>query len=289
MPPVYHDSYLVVIYWWHKLAMSVIEAIILGLVQGVTEFLPVSSSGHLILANEFLGVLGGGSLAFDAILHLATALAIVVYFRTDLWVLLQAVLRKLGRLPVNDRDITLATALLISAVPAVVAGLLLEEIMATIFRNPLLVAGSLLAGSALFILAEWRYFNTTPQNFMSLKKGWQIGLFQCFALVPGFSRSGATIAGGMLLGLSRSEAARFAFLMAVPLLLGAGAKKLLDLISGTEAIAWVAVGTGAVVAFAVALLAIHFMLSFVRKYSLWPFIWYRIFLALSVIYIFALS
>lgn len=269
--------------------MTIVEAVILGIVQGITEFLPISSSGHLVLANDFLGVLGGGSLAFDAVLHLATALAIIVYFRTDLWVLVQAVLRKLGRLPVNERDITLATALLVSAVPAVIVGLLLEDIIATAFRNPLLVAGALLAGSALFIYAEWRYYNSIPVNDMSLKKGWQIGLFQCLSLVPGFSRSGATIAGGMLLGLSRSEAARFAFLMAVPIMLGAGSKKLLELISAGETVSWIAVLSGAVTAFLVALLAIHFMLAFVRRYTLWPFVWYRILLALLVIYIFALS
>lgn len=269
--------------------MSYIEAIILGFIQGITEFLPVSSSGHLVLTNDLLGVIGGGSLAFDAILHLATATAIVIYFHKDLWVLLQALLRKLGRLPVNERDMVMSYALLAGTVPAVVCGLLLEDIMSTLFRNPLLVAGSLVAGSTLFIFAEWRYYNSVPQNDMSVKKGIQIGMFQCLALVPGFSRSGATIAGGMLLGLSRSEAARFGFLMAIPLMLGAGSKKLLDLISSGEPVVWSVIIAGAFVAFVVGLAAIHFMLSFVRRYSLWPFIWYRIILALLVIYIFLLS
>ncbi len=269
--------------------MGVFEAIVLGIVQGLTEFLPISSSGHLVLANDFLGVLNGGSLAFDAVLQLASTLAIILYFRKDFWVLLQAVLRKLGRLPVNEKDITLATGIIVSAVPAVVVGLLLEDIMDTLFRNPLLVAGALLAGSALFILAEWRYYNNVPQNIFTLKKGWQIGLFQCLALIPGFSRSGATIAGGMLLGLSRTEAARFSFLMAVPILLGAGTKKLLELLSQDEAVEWGVVLAGSITSFFVALLAIHFTLAFVRRFSLWPFIWYRVFLALLVIYIFALS
>ena len=269
--------------------MTYIESVVLGLIQGLTEFLPVSSSGHLVLANDFLGVLNGGSLAFDAILHLATATAVLIYFRKDFWVILQALLRKLGRLPVHERDLVLLYALLIGTVPAVIMGLFLEDIMATLFRNPLLVAGSLLAGSALFVYAEWRYYNSVPQNEMTLKKGLQVGLFQCLALVPGFSRSGATIAGGMLLGLSRSEAARFGFLLAVPLLLGAGAKKLLELIAVGGTYDWGIIAAGAVTAFVVGLMAIHFMLSFVRRYSLWPFVWYRVFLALLVIYIFALS
>jgi undecaprenyl-diphosphatase len=269
--------------------MSTFEAILLGIIQGLTEFLPVSSSGHLVLANDFLGVLGGGSLAFDAILHLATASAVLIYFRRDFWLLIQALLRRLGRLPVNTRDITMAYALMVGTVPAVIIGLFLEDIMATLFRNPLLVAGSLIAGSLLFIYAEWCYYNSTPHNDVTIKLGIKVGLFQCLAFVPGFSRSGATIAGGMLLGLSRSEAARFGFLLAVPLLLGAGAKKLLDLISEGGSIEWGSIIAGAVVAFFVGLAAIHFMLSFVRRYSLWPFVWYRLFLALLVIYIFALS
>jgi undecaprenyl-diphosphatase len=269
--------------------MSMIESVVLGFLQGLTEFLPVSSSGHLVLAHDFLGVVGENSLAFDAILHLATASAVLIYFRKDFWVLFQALLRKLGRLPVNERDLTLVYALMVGTIPAVLVGVFLEDIMATLFRSPLLVAGSLIAGSLLFVFAEWRYYNTVPQNEMSIKKGVQVGLFQCLAFVPGFSRSGATIAGGMLLGLSRSEAARFGFLLAVPLLLGAGAKKLLELIAIGGELELGVVFVGAVTAFVVGLAAIHFMLSFVRRYSLWPFVWYRIFLALLVIYIFALS
>ncbi|MFM2340306.1 MAG: hypothetical protein RLZZ360_942 [Candidatus Parcubacteria bacterium] len=269
--------------------MTLIESIVLGLLQGITEFLPISSSGHLVLAHDFLGVIGEGSLAFDAVLHLATATAVLIYFKKDFWILFQALLRKLGKLPVENRDVTLAYALLIGTIPAVIVGVLLEDIMATLFRNPLLVAGSLIAGSLLFIYAEWRYYNNVPQNDMSLSKAVKIGLFQCLAFVPGFSRSGATIAGGMLMGLSRSEAARFGFLLAVPLLMGAGGKKLLELIAVGGDFAWGVIFLGAITAFVVGLAAIHFMLSFVRKYSLWPFVWYRLFLALLVIYIFALS
>jgi undecaprenyl-diphosphatase len=269
--------------------MTYFEVFILGLVQGITELLPISSSGHLVLANDFLGILNGGSLAFDAVLQMATATAILVYFRRDFWSLVQVVLRRLGRLPVNERDLTMALAIMVGTIPAVILGIFLEDIMGTLFRNPLLVAGALLAGSALFIYAEWYYYNSVPQNDMTLKKAVQIGLFQCLALVPGFSRSGATIAGGMLLGLSRSEAARFGFLLAVPLLLGAGSKKLLELLSAPEDLQIGILVFGSVVSFVVGLLAVHFMLSFVRRYSLWPFIWYRILLALLVIYIFALS
>jgi undecaprenyl-diphosphatase len=259
--------------------MGIIESIILGFVQGITEFLPISSTGHLIIAREIFGITAQNALAFDAVLHLATVTAVIVYFQRDLRVLVHAVLRKLGRLPVNARDLTLVYAVAAGTVPAVVAGLLLESTMETLFRNPLLVAGVLVLGSFLFMYAEWVYDRSHPQNEMSVWKGIQIGLFQVLALIPGMSRSGATIAGGMLLGLTRHEAARFAFLMAIPVMLGAGSKKLLELITSPVPVPWAGVVVGGITAFIIGLLAIHFMLQFVRTHSLWPFIWYRIILA----------
>lgn len=140
-------------------------------------------------------------------------------------------------------------------------------------------------GSALFAYAEWVYHQRPPQNNLTSKKGLFIGLFQASALIPGMSRSGATIAGGMLMGLSRSEAARFAFLLAVPVILGAGSKKLLELIATDGAVSWTPVIVGSVAAFLTGMLAIHFMLAFVRRHTLWPFIWYRLLLAGFVVFI----
>ena len=142
-----------------------------------------------------------------------------------------------------------------------------------------------MAGSLLFIYAEWYYHNNPQPNTMSKGKGLKIGLFQALALIPGVSRSGATIAGGMLLGLTRHEAARFAFLLAVPVILGAGTKKFLELIQSSEPVPWDAVAVGAVVSFFTGLLAVHFMLGFVRRHTLWPFIWYRIILAGFVVFV----
>ncbi len=267
--------------------MSIFEAIGLGVVQGLTEFLPVSSSGHLILARSLFGVEGEYALAFDAILHLATASAVIVYFHKDIWTLIQAALRRLSRLPVNPRDLTLLYALLAGTVPAVILGLSLESLMESAFRSPLLVAGVLVAGSFLFIYAEWRYQHQHQDNEMDVRRGVKIGLFQSLALIPGMSRSGASIAGGMILGLSRSEAARFAFLLAVPIMLGAGSKKMLELITSDGSVAWTAVSVGAVVAFLTGLAAIHFMIGFVRNHTLWPFIWYRFILAGLVVFLYA--
>lgn len=265
--------------------MDIFSAVILGIVQGATEFLPVSSTGHLILVRTILGVEGGNALAFDAILHLATAAAVIVYFFDDLWILLQTILRKLGRLPINEKDMVLVEALAIGTIPAVVLGLTLESFMESTFRSPLLVAGVLVLGSVLFMYAEYRYQHSHHERDVDVKTGFKIGLFQTLALIPGMSRSGATIAGGMLLGLSRSEAARFAFLLSIPVILGAGAKKLLELIASETVVVWTPIAFGALASFIVGLIAIHFMLAFVRKHTLWPFIWYRIILAGFVVFI----
>jgi undecaprenyl-diphosphatase len=265
--------------------MDAISSIILGFIQGVTEFLPVSSTGHLVLAHTILGVEGKSSLAFDAVLHFATALAVLVYFFDEIFVLVQTVLRKLGRLPVNEKDFTYVKAILIGTIPAVILGVLLESYMEAVFRNPILVALVLILGSVLFMYAEYVYQNNFHTGEVDLKTGFKVGLFQSLALIPGFSRSGATIAGGMILGLNRSDAARFSFLLALPVILGAGSKKILQLISSNIEVDWGPVIMGAFIAFAVGLLAIHFMISFVRKHTLWPFIWYRIILATFVLFV----
>lgn len=262
---------------------TMFQNVFFGLLQGLTEFLPVSSSGHLVLLHSVFGN-SEGDLAFDAILHLATVLAVIVYFHKDILTMLNALLRKLSRLPVNEKEINLAYALMIGTLPAIFFGLLLEEYMSTLFRNPLLVAAVLVIGSVLFGFAEWHYLNNKRDEKITLAKGFKIGLFQCLALIPGMSRSGASIVGGMLLGLTRSEAARFSFLLAIPILGGAGLKKLLELMTTNGSIEWGNVAVGAIVAFTSGLLAIHIMLSFVRRHTLWPFIWYRVVLAIFVVF-----
>ncbi len=266
--------------------MNIFEAAALGVVQGVTEFLPISSSGHLILLRSLFGINDAQGLAFDAVLQLASVTAVFVYLFPDVWLLTQTALRKLGKLPVNKKEETLLYALLIGTIPAVVCGIFLESFMASTFRHPVLVALVLIMGSVLFMYAEYVYQNNPRTNEMNVKNGLKIGLFQVLALVPGVSRSGATISGGMLLGLSRTEAARFAFLLSIPIITGAGLKKLLELIVHKEAIQWWPLLVGTTVSFFVSLCAIHFLLKFVRNHSLWPFIWYRIILASFVLFVF---
>ncbi len=269
---------------WYSIGMDILLALMLGWVQGVTEFLPISSTGHLILVREiFPESTVTDGLAFDAVLHLATCAAIILYFSRDIGLLLHTVMRMLGRLPVDDRDKTLVYALGLGTIPAVVAGVFLERLMDTLFRSPLLVAGVLILGSLIFAYAEYVFAYKNDRAPLTTKMGWRIGLFQMLALIPGMSRSGITISGGLILGLSRTEATRFAFLLAVPVMLGAGAKKMLELITKPESVEWMVVGAGATSAFVVGLFAIHFMVRFMRSNSLWPFIWYRILLAIFVI------
>ncbi len=265
--------------------MDLIDAVILGLVQGITEFLPVSSTGHLVLVENWLEVAGATGLAFDAVLHFATTTAVIFYFRADILSLVQVALRKLGRLPVNERDITLLYALLIGTIPAALLGVFLESTISEHLRTPFVVATILFCSSVFFMYAEWKYYLEPPHGELTIKRGLLVGVFQALALLPGMSRSGSTIAGGMLLGLSRYEATRFSFLLAIPITLGAGSKMAIDLLKEEGLVDWLMVGVGAGIAFITALIVIHFFLQFIRKYTLWPFVWYGVVLSAMVGYV----
>ncbi len=265
--------------------MSIIEAIVLSFVQGVTTFLPVSSMGHLLLTRSVFGVADTTTLLFQSVLYFATAAALIVYFFSDLWILIQVALRKLGRLPVNVSDEVLLYSLLLASVPVVLLGLTLESWIGGFFNSPLLVAGVLFGGSLLFMYAEWVHHTTPRTNMMYPLKGLQIGLFQTLALMPGVSRLGGAIAGGVLLGLSRTEATRFAFLIAIPLLLGIGIQKFIQMLSLSEPVTVIPLIIAGGVTFFVSLFTIRFMMRFMQRHTLWPFIWYRIILAGFVVFV----
>jgi len=264
--------------------MDFFSTIFLGFLQGVLEFLPVSSSGHLSLARNIFELKVDDGLAIDAILHLATSLAIIIYFRKEIFVLVQTFLRKLGRLPVNEKDLTFLYALLIGTIPAVVAGLLLESFFTDYREKITVVAFGLFLSALTFIFTEWRCFTNPVRQDLSVRSGFRIGLFQVLALIPGLSRSGITISAGMLLGLTRKEAAVFSFLLAIPITLGLGLKKFLELLTSDIAISWSPLFTGAAVSFFVALMTIHFFINFINKRTLWPFAWYLLAVSSLVFY-----
>lgn len=271
--------------------MELLPALLLGIVQGLTEFLPVSSTGHLILAREVLGVQSAEGLAVDAVLHFATALAVLVYFRRELTRLAHAALSFVLRQGIDERDRTLILALIAGTIPAVLLGLLLENLIATTFRDPRFVVVGLVAGSGLFVLAEWyarRQARTTErspdESPVSLTRGVTIGCFQALALVPGMSRSGSTISGGLLLGLSREEAARFAFLLSIPIILGAGSMKALELGSAGFLLEHaIALSLAFVAAFLSGIGAIFFLLRYLKTHSLMVFVYYRLALAALIL------
>ncbi|MFA5934522.1 MAG: undecaprenyl-diphosphatase UppP [Candidatus Paceibacterota bacterium] len=261
--------------------MNIFDSIILGIVQGLTEFLPISSSGHLIIFRDILGWHTSSDLSFDAILQLATALAIIVYFWKDIFKLIRSFLNLITKKKTDEEDKTIILAIIIGTVPAIIAGIFLEKYMETIFRSSLLVAFVLIVGSLVMYLAE--KFSTQNED-LTIKKGFYIGLFQCLALVPGFSRSGATISGGLFSGLDRGNAARFSFLLSIPIILGAGLKKVYEIwLSGQLSSDWITLLVGALTAFIVGLFAIKFLMNFLKKYSLKVFIYYRLILAILII------
>lgn len=267
--------------------MTIVHSILLGIIQGFTEFIPISSSGHLIIARELLHIPSVDGLAYDAVLQLATAMAAIVYFRSDIKRMVVAVWNYLMKRSVSIADETLIKALVIGTVPAIVAGLILEGYIETIFRSTWLVAVALLFGSAIIYLAE--YTNKTKSYDESLTpiKGFVVGLFQCLALVPGISRSGATISGGLFAGLSRESAARFSFLLSIPIIVGSGSKKLLDLIMNDTNFDFFSLFIGSATAFVVGLVSIYFLMTFLKKNSMMVFVWYRVVLAVALLIFFA--
>jgi len=261
--------------------MNIFNSIILGIIQGLAEFIPISSSGHLIIARDLFGWHGSSDLSFDAILQLATGLALVVFFWRDIWRLIKSFFAMVSQKTVEQKDKVMISAIIIGTIPAVIFGLLLQKYMETTFRSAVLVAFVLIIGSAVMYFAE--KFSKKDKE-LSVKKGFWIGLFQCLALVPGFSRSGATISGGLFLGLNREDAARFSFLLSIPIILGSGTEQLLSVLkSGAFSHDWTNIFFGSITAFIVGLFAIGFLMKFLKKNSLSIFIWYRVILAVIVL------
>ncbi len=260
--------------------MDIISAFILGAVQGLTEFIPISSSGHLVVAREILGIATNHSLSIDAMLQLATSLAILLYFWRDFWGMAVTSFNWVRGHIIPSEEKILIGALVVGTIPAVILGLLLEDIMETSFRNAELVAWTLLLGAALFWVAEKL---AKQKQELNIKRGFWIGMFQALALIPGMSRSGMTIAGGLLLGLSRERATRFGFMLGFPIIFGSGMKKFIELYgSGGLVELGLPLILSTATAFTVGILAMHFMVRYLRNHTLNIFIVYRIIFALLI-------
>ena len=261
--------------------LELLEAIFLGAVQGLTEFLPVSSSGHLLLGQYFLGLdQARFGLSFDVALHLGTLLAVIYFFRWDLWRMARAFLRSIRRWSIAEPDARLAYLILASTIPAAFIGYRFEDFISTTARSPWVVVAMLVLVGVLFIVGEAVGKRTRKASKLGFLEAVGIGVAQAAALVPGVSRSGATITLGLFLGLQREEAARFSFLMSVPIIAGAGFLQLSEVVAaGMDASEVSIFGIGFVVSAVVGYLAIRFFISFVADHSLRAFAYYRFGLA----------
>ena len=243
--------------------MDILEAIILGIIQGLTEFLPVSSSGHLELAKAILGdnSVPEESLTFTVILHFATALSTLVVFRLEVG----EIFKGLFQFKWNEQT-KFCLKIVISMIPAVIVGLLFEEQLESFFGGKILLVGAMLLVTALLLLMADRAKKTNKN--VSNANAVIIGISQAIAMLPGISRSGATISTSVLLGIDRTKAARFSFLMVVPLIFGKIAKDLLGGDINLQSSEIVPMGAGFIAAFLSGLLACTWMITLVKKSKL---------------------
>ncbi len=283
--------------------ISIFDSIILGAVQGLTEFIPVSSSGHLIVLPRIFHF-GEQPLAFDTTLHLGTALALIIFFYKDLFAIMKGVfldLRlqvqhslpyiKIRKVPtlITYSDISiLGFKLLVACIPAGIVGLLFNDFFENTFRGFGFVAIFLTLGSLLMYLAEHFFGDNSKHSIKSISdiplvKAVLVGLFQILALFPGVSRSGSTISGGLILGLSREDAAKFSFLVSLPVVCMAGFYKLISDFAQLKLMSFGVVFGGVFSSFIFGLLAIKFLMMFLKSNKLYGFIIYRVLLVILLI------
>jgi undecaprenyl-diphosphatase len=265
--------------------MALIQTIVLAIVQGLSEFLPISSSGHLILVPHFLGWPDQG-LAFDVAIHMGTLLAVLLYFRRQLWSMTTSWFDSAFR-GHHSRDSRLAWQVLVATLPVGIAGLLLADRIESSFRQPLLIAGTLSFFGVLMYVADRLGARSRDEYDLSWAQAFLIGCAQALALVPGTSRSGITMTAGRGLGLSRPAAARFSFLRAVPGTAAAGAYEAYKLFTSDVPITWGPMIVGAVLGALSGAVCIHFLTGFLGRNGLLPFTIYRLLLAAVIVAVFA--
>ncbi|MFV0427893.1 MAG: undecaprenyl-diphosphate phosphatase [Arachnia sp.] len=262
--------------------MEWFEAIVLGIVQGLTEFLPISSSAHVSIVGQLLFDGRDPGAAFTAVTQLGTETAVLVYFWRDITRIVSHWFGSFtGRVPRDDPDARMGWLVIIGSVPIVVLGLLFQDAIDTSLRN-LWVTVAMLAGVAvvLFLADRRADGNTTTLRELSWRDGIIFGFWQAAALIPGVSRSGATISGGLLMGYTRQAAARYSFLLALPAVFGSGLYKLKDI--GQSATSWGPTIAATVIAFVIGYAVIAWLLRFISTHSFRGFVYYRLGLAAVV-------
>jgi undecaprenyl-diphosphatase len=261
-----------------------LRAVILGIIEGLTEFLPVSSTGHMLLAMPALDIRPDVPPwpAFLFFIQIGAILSVVIYFWRELW-------KQTFSMPFGGWSNHLLTKLVVATIPAAAIGIPFDDVVEKYLHGPMTVAITLIVGAVLMVLIELRFRRMEGPSLkdVTLKQAFLIGVAQCFAIIPGTSRSMATILGGLMVGLPASTAAEFSFLIAIPTICGAGLLKIIkhwdQLNDGSIAI----LGLGFSVSFVVALLVVAAFMSYIRKRSLIPFAVYRVVLGIAVLAVIA--
>ena len=271
--------------------MSLLEALILGLIQGLTEFLPISSSAHLRIAGEVLPSATDPGATFTAITQIGTEAAVLVYFWKDITRIIGAWFRHVTRrgLPASDPDVRMGWLIIIGTLPIVIIGFLAQEYVRSAFRSLWLVAIVLIVFGILLGIADWLGRRDRELTQLTYPHGLAYGAAQTLALIPGVSRSGATTSMGLALGYTRPAAARYAFLLAVPAVFGSGFYELLTAIRepGSSPFSYLEIAAATVVAFGVGLAVIAGLMAYISKRSFLPFVIYRLLLGGTLIVLLA--
>lgn len=264
--------------------MGIFEAILLGIIQGLTEFLPISSSAHLRIASELMGI-GDAGAAFTAITQIGTEAAVIVFFWRDIVRIIGRWFQSLtGKVPRKDPDALMGWWIILGTIPIVVLGLLFQDQIEGTLRSLWFVAISLIVFGILLGIADRIGRKTRPLEKLTWKHGVGFGFAQALALIPGVSRSGGTITAGLLMGYTREAAARYSFLLAIPAVFGSGFYQLFKALkapAGGTPMGYTLIAT--VIAFVVALLVIGLFMRYITKRSFMPFVIYRVLLGVLVL------
>ncbi len=270
--------------------MNYFDAVILGIVEGLTEFLPVSSTGHLTIVEKWLGldVASKDVTGYTAVIQVGAILAVVLYFAKDIWTIARAWVLGLFRAEYRGSfDHRMGWYVIVGSIPIGIVGLLAKDLITGSLRSLWVVAGALILWSAVMLFAERTGDQKRSEKQVTLKDALVVGLVQCIALVPGVSRSGATISAGLLRGLDRVTATRLSFFLSIPALLAAGVYELKDALGGSIEVGPIVVGT--VVSFVVAYASVAWLLKFVAHHSIGAFVPYRVVLGLVLLALLATS
>jgi len=263
---------------------NLIQTITLAVVQGLTEFLPISSSAHLILVPTLAGWADQG-IAFDIAVHVGSLFAVMAYFRRDILQLIQGFFRSLQGKPADFYS-RLAWQLIIATFPIAIIGLVAHDFVATTLRSPLVIAGSTIGFGILLFASD--YFSLHQKNIKELR--WKdillIGFAQTLALIPGTSRSGITLTAGLALGFDRKSSAMFSFLLSIPVIMLAGSYEGYKMITSPTPLPWLLLGIGIACSGITAYLCIHFFMQFIQKIGMLPFVLYRLLLGCFLLLMF---